>query len=1210
MLEEKPACVFLNTYYDKFLNSHYSKNPQLMHASYQEQLDSLQSECFGDSDFYSKGLKKASWNAEDLIINCLPLQQAWAKENGFTGQRLDIVIEQVRRKKPQVIYLQDLSVGSAEFLSAIRPYTKLIVGQIACPVPSQADICGFDIIFSSFPHFVERFRQSGITSYYQPLAFEPMVLQKLPNTEKQHAITFIGGMSPAHGKGQQILEELSGLVPIDYWGYGVETLPEESPIRQRHHGQIWGLDMFSALQKSAITVNRHIDVAEDYANNMRLFEATGCGAMLVTDYKGNLSELFEIGKEIVAYRDSEEAVSLINYYSRYPEEAEEIARAGQQRTLHDHTYTKRMQQTAEILERHLRYRREKERFTMPDMSKISCGVRAIEKSEISNDLVCAWKDHSIPAKQRALTQQELEAMYKAKPPKIYDVLAEVLRPYVYPGCPILEIGCATGYYYEILEYLLNKQISYTGVDYSEPLIFMAKNYYPKAEFVVADGTNLPFEDGQFPIVISSCILLHVPNYPQHITETARVAGEFIVAHRTPICRQKPTQYFKKFAYDVETIELRFNENEVISEFASNGLKLIEAYEYLSNREDDQFEVTYLFRKAATPLVKSIGNKTMEHMEKHKEVCKKTRATDSLKCEFKDGPVVLISKKIDFTFPLSYAYLAGYLKERGEDVRVLFKNSDYNKLVKQIMELNPVLVGFGSLYPELKETSDIIALLDKAGRKFPVVIGGQMVSPIPEFAVKVTRADFGVVGEGEITLHKLVTDLRNGRDPSDIKGLITRNGNDFLYTGPGDYIEDLSTLPPIPYELFPEEQWLPLGLWYAEHCPQPHWKIEDRVINIHGGRGCPFVCNFCYHHSKARYRPIPQMMADAVEALDRFKGNMLYFSDDLVLASPRRAKQLVEAIGALNRPIEYSISARFDILSRLDDQLLYEMKRTGCRIMGLGIESGSDRILKIIGKNCTASSIWDGLERLKKVGILPSVSIMVGQHTETKEDVEASIKLMRESLCSNPAINYAFTIMTPFPGSPLYNHALENGQLRDHQEFYDRYFFGSSEFGQTVGEFKQVINLSAMNYKEVYDMHQKILRAYEEQRPPQYKRTVVTLHNAKEIFHKMPFYIDKIMLTADKNIAIRCVSGTNAENYSKYIDHKLLESLLSVATKAFPKICDRYTNQTKLQIQPYLRPNFANVYQADKKMFRWYIIRGVSNMAEHKPQLSLEAERTC
>jgi anaerobic magnesium-protoporphyrin IX monomethyl ester cyclase len=443
---------------------------------------------------------------------------------------------------------------------------------------------------------------------------------------------------------------------------------------------------------------------------------------------------------------------------------------------------------------------------------------------------------------------------------------------------------------------------------------------------------------------------------------------------------------------------------------------------------------------------------------------------SINCKFREGLVVLVSRPIAFTFPLSYAYLAGYLINRGEPVKVLFKHHDHNRLVNDIMSQKPLLVGFGSLYPELKEIRHIIDLLNRAGRQFPIVIGGQMVTPTPEFAVSITGADFGVVGEGEIVLYQLVKALREGTDPSQIRGLVIRQGPDLLATGAGEVIEDLKDLPPIPFDLFPQEEWLPIGRWYAANLPQPHWRFDDRVISIHGGRGCPFRCNFCYHHSRPRYRPVDLMIAEGVEALERYNATILYFSDDLVLSTPKRARQLVEALRSLAKPLEYSVSARFDILARMNDDLLANLKDTGCRIMGLGIESGSDRILKLIGKHCTADMILTGLERLKKAGILPSVSIMVGQYTETRDDVEASIRLMQESVRTNPNIQYNFTITTPFPGSQLYDLIFQKGYLKDDREFYEKYF-------STPHEWKQVVNLSEMDDAEVIQMHKKIFKLY-------------------------------------------------------------------------------------------------------------------------------------
>jgi radical SAM superfamily enzyme YgiQ (UPF0313 family) len=444
----------------------------------------------------------------------------------------------------------------------------------------------------------------------------------------------------------------------------------------------------------------------------------------------------------------------------------------------------------------------------------------------------------------------------------------------------------------------------------------------------------------------------------------------------------------------------------------------------------------------------------------------------LQSKNRKGPVVLCGPDVVFTFPFGIAYVAGALKHQGEDVHVMFipnHPAGYKDFVNRIEALKPVLVGFGGLYPDLRPIKTLIRELRDGRPSFPIVVGGQMVSPIPEFAVKLTNADYGVIGEAEITVTQLVSALREGADTSGITGLAVRDGDTVTLTGPGEYVHDLSKLPPVPYELFPAEKWLPIGRYYAAK-PQPHWRFQDRVVPIHGGRGCPYRCNFCYHPSKPRYRAISEMMEEADQLVSTYNANMLYFGDDLVLGSPQRARRLTEALRQLGRPIEYSISCRFDILSKMDDNLLQEMKATGCRVMGLGIESGSQRILDIMHKKITVEQIKSGLRRLKEVGIVPTVSIMVGQLTETGDDTQASMDLMVESVRENKNIQYAFTVTTPFPGSELYNIALEKGLIKDHDDFYER-------FTTRAGLKKLPVNFSNMTTAEVEAWRKKLMRRF-------------------------------------------------------------------------------------------------------------------------------------
>ena len=590
--EDHTIC-FVGTCYDGFIAHHYQLHPELLQMGYQTQLDGLLGTGFGDADFYSRGMSLAGWHASDVVVNCAELQGTWAREHGFSGDLIAILVEQMRRLKPDVIYLQNLTLASAEILQRLRPHTRLIVGQIASGVPASANLQGLDIIVSSFPHFVQRFRQAGLCAYYQPLAFAPRILSQLGRLRPQLPFTFIGGISGYHSMGTQLLADVAALTPLQVWGYGADCLPSDSLLRQRHQGEAWGLNMFQLMHSSCITLNRHIDTAERFANNMRLFEATGSGAMLLTDYKDNLADLFRIGEEVVAYRSANECADLVNYYLNHTEEAEAIALAGQARTLKDHTYDRRMAHTAEILDRHLRQPEARRRFGSP--GNISYGYQQISSTDQLTELGQAWKHPAIPERQRALVELQLEQLYHGQVNPIFQVLADLLDAIVLPNGRVLEIGCSSGYYYEIIEYLLNRRLDFIGVDYSEAFIGMARGMYPTARFETADGTALPFDDHSLPCVISSCILLHALNFRDHIRETARVAQAYVIAHRTPICRQSATQVMKKLAYEVETVELRFNETEFIQAFLDSGLVLDRCIEYLSHPDSDQYEASYRFR---------------------------------------------------------------------------------------------------------------------------------------------------------------------------------------------------------------------------------------------------------------------------------------------------------------------------------------------------------------------------------------------------------------------------------------------------------------------------------------------------------------------------------------------------------------------------------------------------------------------------------------
>jgi spore maturation protein CgeB len=266
---------------------------------------------------------------------------------------MDVAIAQIKAAKPDVLYCQDLSFFPGEILSALKQDVRLIVGQIACPLPPESFLKGYDLILTSFPHFVDRLRALGVHSDYFRIGFDERILSRLGPVPKDMDFSFVGGISRHHGGAIPLLEHMVEQVGMRVFGYGAEALPSASPIRSSHGGEVWGLDMYRALARSRITLNRHINVAENNANNMRLYEATGVGTLLLTDRKDNLSDLFEVGREVLAYSSKEEAAEMVSHFISRPEEAQKIAAAGQARTLREHTYFHRMQELVPLLKRYL-----------------------------------------------------------------------------------------------------------------------------------------------------------------------------------------------------------------------------------------------------------------------------------------------------------------------------------------------------------------------------------------------------------------------------------------------------------------------------------------------------------------------------------------------------------------------------------------------------------------------------------------------------------------------------------------------------------------------------------------------------------------------------------------------------------------------------------------------------------------------------------------
>jgi hypothetical protein len=397
--------VKITTFYRDYLRRYYSQNPEVMNLSYDEQMAHIMSKAYGWSDFYSTHMRELGNEAHEIVANAIPLQNAWAKEHGSNSTGIQIVFDQIKYLKPDVIMFQDSYIFSREWVTELRksiPSIKLAFGFGCSPFNNLhiEQFRAYDFMIVCSPRFSIEFQKSGLRVHTLLHAFEDTLLDKIKedNNYPEVDFSFLGSFIPGsagHLLRQKVVNQLIKsnvnldlyahiltISPMDLFlrrsafiaaqimkglkfdslakslpgvkkAYFLSEIPRNpkniSAIRKIAKPPVYGLEMFKAISRSKIGFNMHGEAAGDYAANVRLFEITGVGSCMVTDMKKNLNEIFEIDKEVVAFNSGDECVEKIKWLLSHPKEREEIAKAGQRRVLKDHTFRIRAGQLNEII---------------------------------------------------------------------------------------------------------------------------------------------------------------------------------------------------------------------------------------------------------------------------------------------------------------------------------------------------------------------------------------------------------------------------------------------------------------------------------------------------------------------------------------------------------------------------------------------------------------------------------------------------------------------------------------------------------------------------------------------------------------------------------------------------------------------------------------------------------------------------------------------
>lgn len=338
--------VFLVKYFDGFILEIENKIKKLGLSGY----DQMMQVVLADTPTLVNYFQELSGNAHMIVPNSELLQKTWCLENNVeydSDYLFSVPLAQIKFINPDVLFLNSNFEYYDHFLDPIRPDVKVICSWISCPFDKAMDLSKVDHVFTSFkPHF-EFFNSSNVSSSLVHAGFDKRVLDALPK-EKIYDLSFVGGIGKFHKRRKKLLSFLVKRTPIKIWGYGFKSKNRIKNIAKQilgnrifnkaFQGEIWGSEMLCILSQSKITLNVHGDIAEGHAVNSRMFEATGAGTLLITEWTDSIQEFFVPDEEIVCYKSFDEALDKINYYLRNDDERIRISANGQRKTLENYTY--------------------------------------------------------------------------------------------------------------------------------------------------------------------------------------------------------------------------------------------------------------------------------------------------------------------------------------------------------------------------------------------------------------------------------------------------------------------------------------------------------------------------------------------------------------------------------------------------------------------------------------------------------------------------------------------------------------------------------------------------------------------------------------------------------------------------------------------------------------------------------------------------------
>ena len=371
--------------------------------------------------------------------------------------------------------------------------------------------------------------------------------------------------------------------------------------------------------------------------------------------------------------------------------------------------------------------------------------------------------------------------------------------------------------------------------------------------------------------------------------------------------------------------------------------------------------------------------------------------------------------INVGLPLSLLYVGTALKKAGFGVTILDERTtaDLESLIKESLASNPLFVGISSMTGyQIRHGLTIAQLTRDLNPRVPLVWGGVHPTIHPDSTVRHKLVDIVAVGEGEETCVELARAFENKEDLSKVRGIVFKEGEKIVHT-PERPKSDLNALQSPDYSLVDLNRYFTIG-----HISR------TKQLQIVTSRGCPFHCGYCYLQlpELRGYRTLSadRVYSDIEYLRDNYGIRSVFFYDDYFFGNRQRVLEFVELIEQRPLGVQFEVSCRIDFLARESDEFLARIRKAGFTELLIGVESGSDRILKLIHKGFIREQVITANRKMSKAGIGSKLSWMAGFPTETKAEFFETVDLMLQLTDENPFCSLTpLGIYTPYPGTELY-----------------------------------------------------------------------------------------------------------------------------------------------------------------------------------------------